>query len=72
MRAPGELKFIQIINWLIIIFILSFIFTKDFFEINDALAYSTVITSVNLIGKFDHNKYNHVIIDVPFSLCYKY
>lgn len=76
MRAPGEVKIFLTINvFFSIILIISFILTinsasgiiynfSKFFEVKDALGYSIVMASAPLIGKFNHDKYNHVITDV--------
>jgi len=79
MRAPGEVKTFLIISvFFFIIFIVNFILTIDsnlnliynfseFFKVDNVLNYSIILTSLPLIGKFDQNKYNHVITDVQLQ-----
>lgn len=77
MRAPGEVKtFIQMFL-LSTIFIISFMFIVSaynifnnllkLFEFKDVIGYSIVMASAPFFGKFDHNKYDHVITDVQLQ-----
>jgi hypothetical protein len=79
MRAPGEVNTFLNINVFLIIFTINFIliiFSTDIiynlfkiFEVKDIFDISIIMASVpaSFIGKFNHDKYNHVITNIQLE-----